>query len=374
MKKFLLFTFLIIASAFGANAQQVVTTVNTSDPAICDGAAYFVDSNNVNSTSITWAGNGAIIQQGGYYVTGLCAGTYTISYTDFLGNPVTYTFIISSGSTNPCSGFYIVISSQNETSPGACDGSVSVSAFGGTAPYTYNWNNSATVGSQINQCAGTYNCTVADANGCIATDAGTIGSGSQGDSILVFTSNNYPGVTVVDTLTTAVIDDCNIDYGAVGSASATNIVYNGSNNITVTWVIVDTLGQIMATYSVPYQVQNPSSGVFVATLIVYCSQKAVNINTLNISDAILLDAAQLGIEDHSGNSFKVNNPIGDAIQMTFSSQSDRYIVLTDLNGKVYFEGMVSEKFSTIDASQLSKGMYVLSITENGEMSSRKLIK
>jgi hypothetical protein len=374
MKNILLFSVLLFVTSFCAKAQQPVTTFNTTGPSICDGAAFFVDSNSVSSTSIVWYGGGAILQQGGYSISGLCAGTYMITYTDLLGNSITYSFIISSGSGNPCSGFYIVISEQNETSPGACDGSLSVSAYGGTPVFTYQWSNGL-FGSMVNNmCAGSYDCTVVDANGCVATSTGTVGSGNQGDSILVFTTNNYPGVGVIDTLVTAIIDDCTLDYGAVGSASASNITYNGNNSVTVTWNIYDTLGQIMATYTVPYQIQNPATGVFIATLIVYCSQKAVNINTLSISDAILLDAAQLGIENIELESFTVNNPFSDEINISFSSEADRFIVITDLNGKVKYENTVSGKVASIDTNGLSAGIYILSIRENGMVISRKLIK
>jgi len=374
MKKLLLFVFITLSTALASFAQQVVSTVNTSGPSVCDGAAYFIDSNTVNQTSITWYGGGAVLQQGGYNLTGLCPGTYTISYTDFLGNPVTYTFTIGNGTGNPCAGFYIVITEQNETTSGACDGSLSVSAYGGTPVYAYQWNNGLFGPMVDNMCAGTYDCTVVDANGCVATGTGTVGSGSAGDSILIFTSNNYPGVTVIDTLVTAVIDDCNLDYGAVGSASASNILYNANNSLTVTWTIYDTLGQIMTTYTVSYQIQNPATGIFIATLIVYCSQKAVNVNTLQISDAILLDAAQLGLYEDKKDDFTVNNPFEGVITIFFGTSAERHIVLSDLNGKIHFEGTVSAESTSINSDSLANGIYVLSVEENGKVLTKKLIK
>lgn len=374
MKKLLLFVFITLSTTLASFAQQVVSTVNTSGPSVCDGSAYFIDSNAVNQTSITWYGGGAVLQQGGYSLTGLCPGSYTISYTDFLGNPVTYTYTIGSGTGNPCAGFYIVITEQNETTSGACDGSLSVSAYGGTPVYVYQWNNGLFGPMVNNMCAGTYDCTVVDANGCVAVGSGTVGSGSAGDSILIFTSNNYPGVTVIDTLVTAVIDDCNLDYGAVGSASASNIFYNANNSVTVTWTIYDTLGQIMTTYTVTYQIQNPATGIFIATLIVFCSQKAVNVNTLQISDAILLDAAQSGLYEDKKDDFTVNNPFEGVITIFFGTSAERHIVLSDLNGKMHFEGTVSAESTSINSESLANGVYVLSVEENGIVRTKKLLK
>ena len=47
------------------------------------------------------------------------------------------------------------------------DGAIDISVSGGTAPYTYSWNNSATSEDLTDLIAGTYIVTVTDANGCI---------------------------------------------------------------------------------------------------------------------------------------------------------------------------------------------------------------
>jgi len=49
-----------------------------------------------------------------------------------------------------------------------------VSASGGTSPYTYSWANSATTDTIKNLTAGTYTCTIQDANNCTATATVTI--------------------------------------------------------------------------------------------------------------------------------------------------------------------------------------------------------
>ncbi|MFD2524179.1 SprB repeat-containing protein, partial [Flavihumibacter stibioxidans] len=48
-------------------------------------------------------------------------------------------------------------------------GAVEINVTGGTAPYTYNWNNGATTKDLSNLATGTYTVTVTDANGCTAT-------------------------------------------------------------------------------------------------------------------------------------------------------------------------------------------------------------
>jgi hypothetical protein len=57
---------------------------------------------------------------------------------------------------------------------GGNDGSATVTAAGGVAPYTYNWSNGTTTASNNNLIAGTYTVTVTDDHGCTATTSVTI--------------------------------------------------------------------------------------------------------------------------------------------------------------------------------------------------------
>ncbi|HLG39991.1 MAG TPA: T9SS type A sorting domain-containing protein, partial [Chitinophagaceae bacterium] len=57
-------------------------------------------------------------------------------------------------------------STTNTTANGSCDGSASVSATGGTPPYTYSWSNNATTQTVSGLCAGNYSVTITDAGGC----------------------------------------------------------------------------------------------------------------------------------------------------------------------------------------------------------------
>lgn len=97
-------------------------------------------------------------------ISNLAAGTYTVTVRDVNSCTATATFTI----TEPTAlSLGSVPTSANTTCNATCDGSISnVVITGGTAPYTYIWNNGATTANLTGLCAGDYFGTVTDANGC----------------------------------------------------------------------------------------------------------------------------------------------------------------------------------------------------------------
>ena len=105
--------------------------------------------------------------------TALTAGTWTCTVTDARGCTISPTVTI----TQPAAGLSASISAQtNVNCFGGTTGSATVSATGGTAPYSYSWNTSPvqTGLSANNLAAGTWTCTVTDARGCTTTSTATI--------------------------------------------------------------------------------------------------------------------------------------------------------------------------------------------------------
>jgi len=103
-------------------------------------------------------------------VTGLSPGTYTVTVTDASGcssiNSVTI--------PNP-PAIATVNNVTNVSCNGGSNGSITTVPSNGTGPYTYNWSpaagNNATLGSLS---AGTYSCTITDANGCTGSATATV--------------------------------------------------------------------------------------------------------------------------------------------------------------------------------------------------------
>ncbi len=95
--------------------------------------------------------------------TGLCAGTYTVTVTDYNGCVGTQTVTI----TQP----QAIVANPNITDAtcGQCNGQIVLTPSGGTVPYTFIWSNNATTQNISNLCAGVYMVTITDAVGCTAT-------------------------------------------------------------------------------------------------------------------------------------------------------------------------------------------------------------
>ncbi len=176
--KRILFLSLILTSllSFEAKSQIIVNVTNVSAPGLCDGTAM-VDTNNfVTASSLTWMQGNTVIQNGGYMITNLCAGQYNLL---FMGGGFTSTtsFTIGTSILNPCTSFNVFCGSTPTSGANVCDGSVSVTAVGGSAPYTYQWQNSGgmiTIPTMNNLCIGTYSVTVIDANGCTGNASATV--------------------------------------------------------------------------------------------------------------------------------------------------------------------------------------------------------
>jgi gliding motility-associated-like protein len=102
-------------------------------------------------------------------VSNLGPGTYTVTVTSADGFTATCSFVL-----NPSEGPLATCNAVQQPTCGMTDGIVSVTASGGTAPYTYLWNTQDTTQTVTGLGGGTYTVTVTDAAGCTATCSVTL--------------------------------------------------------------------------------------------------------------------------------------------------------------------------------------------------------
>lgn len=136
-----------------------------------DGTASVTATQGTSPYTYSWSPGGLT----GVFQNGLSKGTYNVTITDANNCSVAVTIIINDPG---CSGLTVTSTSTNESFIGSNDGSATVTASGGTSPYTYVWSpaggNSATA---TNLAPDVYTAIVIDDAGCSETSVVTIGSG-----------------------------------------------------------------------------------------------------------------------------------------------------------------------------------------------------
>ncbi|WP_410503567.1 T9SS type A sorting domain-containing protein [Flavobacterium sp. Root901] len=156
-----------------ANLCSATQTVTITEPAVLaattsqtdvscnggtNGTAAVTVTGGTGAYTYSWSPSGGTAAT----ATGLAAGTYTVTITDANLCSATQTVTI----TEPVI-LTAGISNTNVSCNGGTNGTATVTAAGGTAPYTYSWSPAGgTAATATGLAAGTYTATITDANGC----------------------------------------------------------------------------------------------------------------------------------------------------------------------------------------------------------------
>jgi len=158
-------------------------------------------------------------------ITGLTAADYSVTVTDAHGCTAVTTVSVTQPTVLSATAIATNVSCHSGS-----NGSVSASVTGGTSPYTYHWNTSATTSSISSLTAATYSVTVTDAHLCTTTASATL---TQPSATLTATS----GGTHVS---------CNGGNNGAASVTAsggtTAYTYLWSNSATTSSLISKTAG------------------------------------------------------------------------------------------------------------------------------------
>ncbi|CAN5377977.1 hypothetical protein BH09BAC5_BH09BAC5_09380 [soil metagenome] len=159
-------SFTVIINNSGGPTGETIVSNDVTCPGSCNGSATVTPIGGTSPYTYLWNPGGQTVNN----VSGLCAGNYFLQVTDANGCIRFSPVVINS--PPPIVGNPFV---TNASCTGICDGAISLSANGGTGPYTYVWAPGGQTTSAINaQCIGTYTATITDANGCTQTSTSTI--------------------------------------------------------------------------------------------------------------------------------------------------------------------------------------------------------
>jgi hypothetical protein len=103
-------------------------------------------------------------------VTGLAAGSYSVTVTDAHGCTASASFTVA----QPAAALDASGVVSDVPCHGAATGAIDLTVTGGTAPYTYSWSNGATTEDVGDLVVGAYGVTVTDAHACTTSASFTV--------------------------------------------------------------------------------------------------------------------------------------------------------------------------------------------------------
>ena len=245
------------------------------------------------------------------FINNLPAAPYFVTITD--GNNCTVTF--SDTVNQPLAPLNIQSIIVDNICFGESTGSIDNTITGGTSPYQFQWNTSATTEDLSNLLAGTYDLTVLDDNGCVETTSITVGQ--PGSGIVASTS-------VVPVL-------CNGD-----STGSINLTVNGPNSpFTYLWNNGDTTQNL----------DSLTAGIYVVTITNSNGCTVSASDTINEPfSSISLSIATTDVSCNFGN--------------------DGAIDLTVIGGSAPYSYLWSNGDGSQDIDSLQSGLYTVIVTDD----------
>ena len=375
-----------------ANLDGPVINVQNQENTTCgqaNGQINITVTTTTNAYTLLWD-NGATTAN----VSNLLAGTYNVTATDANGCQAVESIVIEDAAAP-----VLLLNLLTDATCGDSNGSIALSATGGTGSLTYAWS-SAGIGNTnnaTNLAAGDYSATVSDQNGCIDTLSTTISNstipqiiangtnetcGAGNGSIFLITSNGtgpysyawLPNAAyTADTALNLIADTYFITVtDANGCSSSTQIVIDNeaAPAISILTSTNSACGQAIGaiewdvsggTAPFTYQWNDPTIGNTTAA-----NQLPAGNYTITVSDAnACTAAASADLSDLSGPTVATNN----VIQATCGNNNGA-ISLSASGGTGTLTAVWSDANigNVLNASDLAAGVYNITVTDENNCS------
>ncbi len=243
-------------------SSSIVSQTNLTCNGASTGSASITANGGTIPYTYSWSPNGGTAAT----ASGLVAGTYTCTITDASLCTTTQTVTL----TEPAA-ITTTISSQTDVAcNGASNGSASVTAIGGGGSYTYSWSPVGGTSSSANGLmAGTYTCTITDANACTQTQLVSIVEPSA--------------------MVSSISSQTNVACNGASTGSATIAVTGGTGSYTYSWSpVVGSNNTINGLAAGVYTCTITDANLCATTQLVTISQNSV----LSVSQTINICAGQ----------------------------------------------------------------------------------
>ena len=189
----------------------------------CNGSIIVNPTNGVPPIGYVW-GNGQTTQT----INNLCSGNYTVTITDANNCIIT----ANASLIDPPVLQLPLMVANNPICFGDCNGTSTSNPIDGIAPYTYLWGDGQTNQTAINLCAGAYNVTVTDANGCPASNTITL---TNPPMVVVGNITSLDTICYLSSNESYSVPNLGVGYSYNWSSVGSITTGQGTNNITVDW-------------------------------------------------------------------------------------------------------------------------------------------
>ena len=365
----------------------------------------------ISGYDYSWS-NGSTTQT----ISGLSEGEYMLTVTDSenCSQSETYTLL------NQIE-LIISTSSTAESSPGASDGTATVEIIsGGITPYEYEWSTGDTTATANNLISGAYNVTVTDANGCSVDGMAVVSSGDcslstvvdilpvtcNGDnngSVLVTVENAIAPVSFLwsdgsiignrsnlaaDTYSLIVFDNAGCSDTVMNIIISEPLELNAQISTTPTTTNITSDGEIVITAgggTAPYNIKlfdangeevavnetgifsNIPSGIYGALVI---DDNGCDL-TIDFIEVTFVTSTSDLFETYGILTYP--NPVTHRLTVSvteFASNLD--ISLRTIKGKIVWSDKEKSGVLSIDLSDHTPGLYLLSVTDQKHTTTRKI--
>ncbi len=365
----------------------------------------------ISGYDYSWS-NGSTTQT----ISGLSEGEYMLTVTDSenCSQSETYTLL------NQIE-LIISTSSSAESSPGASDGTATVEIIsGGITPYEYEWSTGDTTATANNLISGAYNVTVTDANGCSVDGMAVVSSGDcslstvvdilpvtcNGDnngSVLVTVENAIAPVSFLwsdgsiignrsnlaaDTYSLIVFDNAGCSDTVMNIIISEPLELNAQINTTPTTTNITSDGEIVITAgggTAPYNIKLFDANgeeVAVNETGIFSNIPSGIYGALVIDDNgcdLTIDFIEITFMTSTSDLFETYgiltypNPVTHRLTVSvteFASNLD--ISLRTIKGKIVWSDKEKSGVLSIDLSDHTPGLYLLSVTDQKHTTTRKI--
>jgi hypothetical protein len=282
-------------------------------------------SGGVGPFTYSWSPSGGTAST----ATGLGAGTYTCTVISATSGTTSSSFTV----TQPAVIVSTVASQTNVSCYGGANGVITLTTTGGTAPYSYSWTptggSTATASGLV---AGTYSCTVKDANLCSAPQ---------------------PTATISQPATFSVVSSNSV----ICAGESANLTATGATSYT--WNTTATTSVIAVSPSV-------------TTTYTVIGMTGVCSNSLTITQNVNTCVGVQNLTNNDLNIIIYPNPNNGVFTIELNTTTQ--VIITNVLGDVLSNSTLTAGKQTLDIQNKANGIYFVKLVQNGKQQTIKLIK